>query len=358
MRISDLLSLTIAALAATSAGLGHVPAAFGQTLPDSTTAIGSPMPAPVISHPLAPLSPQLSSPPPRPSADIGTTTPAGTASSVMGHASIVPPAAPQAILPDRLDDATSIIVAPAYAPAIAPPRLPEAFKSIRDAFAKGMKGYNAGDKVDAARAFAYAASQGHAMSSWKLARMYAEGDGVPHDDLKAFEYYSKIADEDTDEGPASPNARFIANAYVALGTYFLDGIPSTYVKANPERARGLFEYAATLFGDPDAQYNLARMLADGTGGPKDVRQAVRWLNLAAEKNHRPSQALLGHILFIGNGVPRQAAQGLMWLSLAREGCDPAKDAWIMQLRDQAFAAANENERQLATLYIDQHGKPH
>jgi TPR repeat protein len=260
------------------------------------------------------------------------------------------PAAPAALPPKSSETGVS-----AFAPAPAPHMEP--FKSIRDAFARGMKGYNAGDKADAARAFAYAAAQGHAMSTWKLARMYAEGDGLDRDDLKAFEYYSKIADVDTDDGPSSPNARFVASAYVALGTYFLDGIPNTYVKQDPERARSLFEYAATLFGDPDAVYNLARMMADGTGGPKDVRQAVRWLNLAADRNHRPSQALLGHILFTGApGVPRQAALGLMWLELAREGCDPVKDAWIAKLRDQVYAAANENERQLAALYLDQHGK--
>jgi tetratricopeptide (TPR) repeat protein len=349
MRIFNLSSLIIPALAATGAVISHAPMALGQTTPPgSIPAMGAPLPGPVVSTPLPPL------PVGRPAVDAGAAASTNASSSVMGRALAATPVAPQALLPGNGGDGV-VVAAPAYAPAVTP-HLVEPFKSMRDAFSKGMKGYNAGDKVDAARAFAYAAAQGHALSSWKLARMYAEGDGVPHDDLKAFEYYSKIADEDTDEGPASPNARFIANAYVALGTYFLDGIPNTYVKVDPERARSLFEYAATLFGDPDAQYNLAHMLADGTGGPKDVRQAVRWLNLAAEKNHRPSQALLGHILFTGTGVPRQAAQGLMWLSLAREGADPTKDAWITQLRDQAFAAANENERQLATLYLDQHGK--
>jgi hypothetical protein len=29
---------------------------------------------------------------------------------------------------------------------------------------------------------------------------------------------------------------------------------------------------------------------------------------------------------------------------------------IAKLRDQVYAAANENERQLAALYLDQHGK--
>ncbi|SED94960.1 Sel1 repeat-containing protein [Rhizobiales bacterium GAS191] len=358
MRIFDLSSLIIPALAATGAVAWHAPEARSQTPPEPRPAIGAsilgapllgaPLPAPVASAPLPPL------PVGRPGQD-PVMAPSSTSSAVMGRAVIAAPAAPQSIIPGGGLDNGGIVAAPAYAPAMTP-HVMEPFKSMRDAFSKGMRAYNAGDKTDAARAFAYADAQGHAMSSWKLARMYAEGDGVPHDDLKAFEYYSKIADEGDDDGPGSPNARFVANAYVALGTYFLDGIPNSYVKLDAVRARDLFEHAATLFGDPDAQYNLARMMADGVGGPKDIRQAVRWLNLAAEKNHRPSQALLGHILFAGNGVPRQAAQGLMWLSLAREGSDPSKDAWISKLRDEAFAAANENERQLATLYIDQHGK--
>jgi hypothetical protein len=350
MRIFDPTSLVITALAASGAVIWHAPAALSQSPPEPMTVVASPLPSPVVATPLPPLPIGRSAP--DPAATLTSST-----SSVVGHGLPVLPTPPQSMLPASTGDNGVLVTAPAYAPAVSQ-HLTEPFKSMRDAFTKGMKGYNAGDKADAVRAFAYAAAQGHVMSSWKLARMYAEGDGVPHDDLKAFEYYSQTADEDTDEGPGSPNARFIANAYVALGTYFLDGIPNTYVKFDPERARSLFKYAATLFGDPDAQYNLARMLADGTGGPKDIREAVRWLNLAAEKNHRPSQALLGHILFTGNGVPRQAAQGLMWLSLAREGADPTKDAWITQLRDQAFAAANENERQLATLYLDQHGKPH
>lgn len=348
MRIFDPPALILSAIVASGAAIGHAPFALAQSQPEPITVVASPLPSPVVTSPLPPLPIGHSAP---------DTTLTSTNSTPVSHPLSVVPAPQQTMLPTSAGESDVIATTPAYAPALNP-RLGEPFKSMRDAFTKGMKGYNAGDKADAVRAFAYAAAQGHVMSCWKLARMYGEGDGVPHDDLKAFEYYSRTADADTDEGSGSPNARFIANAYVALGTYFLDGIPNTYVKADPVRARDLFKYAASLFGDPDAQYNLARMLADGTGGPKDIREAVRWLNLAAEKNHHPSQALLGHILFTGNGVPRQAAQGLMWLSLAREGADPTKDAWITQLRDQAFAAANENERQLSMLYLDQHAKLH
>src|SRR5919112_3093424 len=132
------------------------------------------------------------------------------------------------------------------------------FGSAVDALRSGVRDYNAGDKVGAARALEYAATQAHALALWKLGRMYADGDGVPHDDLKAFEYFSRIADENADEGPDSPNAGVIASAFTALGAYFVEGIKGTYVRPNPARAHEMFHYSASYFGDPHAQYSLAR----------------------------------------------------------------------------------------------------
>jgi hypothetical protein len=228
------------------------------------------------------------------------------------------------------------------------------FGSAVDALRSGVRDYNAGDKVGAARALEYAATQGHALALWKLGRMYADGDGVPHDDLRAFEYFSKIADESADDTPESPTASVVASAFVALGTYFLDGIPNTYVKPDAARAGEMYHYAASYFGDSNAQYNLARLYLDGNGVEQDVRQAARWFNLAAEKGHHPAQALLGHLLVTGQGIPRQRAQGLMWLTLAREGADPSKEAWIAELHEKAFASAPDGERQAALGYLEQH----
>ena len=50
---------------------------------------------------------------------------------------------------------------------------------------------------------------------------------------------------------------------------------------------------------PDAQYNLARLYLDGVGTPRDPRQAVRWLSLAANKGQYRAQAMLGNMLFKG-----------------------------------------------------------
>lgn len=242
---------------------------------------------------------------------------------------------------------------PAASPVIATSPT-EPFKSVRDAFKIGIRDYNAGDKVGAVRALEYAATQGHTMALWKLGRMYAEGDGVMHDDLKAFEYFSKIADQYADESPTSANARFVSSAFVALGGYFLEGIAGSYVKRDVNRAVDMFYYAASYYGDPDAQYSLARLYLEGIGVEKDSRQAARWLHLSAEKGHHAAQALLGNLLILGDGVPRQGARGLMWLTLAREAADPEKDAWIIELHDKAFAAASESDRQAALAYMQQY----
>lgn len=241
---------------------------------------------------------------------------------------------------------------PALAPVLTPP---VKYGSAREALRTGMRDYNAGDKLGAAVALEYAAGQGHTLALWKLGRMYADGDGVQHDDLKAFEYFSKLADQHADESPDSPNATVVSSAFVALGTYFLDGIQGTYVSANPSRAVEMFSYAASYFSDSNAQYNLARLYMEGTGVKQDARQAARWFNLAAEKGHHPSQALLGHLLINGQGVPRQRAKGLMWLTLAHEAAgDSSKDQWIANLYEEAFAASDDSDRKLALALLEQY----
>ena len=83
-----------------------------------------------------------------------------------------------------------------------------------------------GDKAKTLSALEYAADQGHLAAQWKVGRMYAAGDGVPKDDQRAFIYFSQIANTHPDEPPGTAQARIVANAFVALGHYYLKGIPT------------------------------------------------------------------------------------------------------------------------------------
>ena len=194
-------------------------------------------------------------------------------------------------------------------------------------------------------ALQYAAEGGHPIAQWKLGRMYADGNGVDRDDLRAFDYFSRIANQHAEDSPYAPQAQIVANAFVALGRYYRDGIPNSRVRSDRERAQEMFSYAASYFGNPDAQYNLARMYLDGNA-QRDPKYAARWLGLAAQKGHLQSQALLGQMLFNGDLVPRQAGRGLMLLTLARSNAGP-DEAWIREVYNDAMSRASDNERAVA-----------
>jgi uncharacterized protein len=210
-------------------------------------------------------------------------------------------------------------------------------------------GPDAADKAKSFSALQYAADKGHLAAQWKVGRMYASGEGVARDDQRAFNYFSQIANTHPDEPPGTAQARIVANAFVALGHYYLKGIPNSTITADPGRAREMFAYAASYFGDADAQYQLGRLYLDGS--PSDPRQAARWFQLAATKGDCRAEAVLGDMLFQGQHVPRQAARGLMWLTLGRD-CAGSEESWVKQLYDNAFRHANDDERAMALVYLE------
>src|SRR5579862_7862426 len=192
----------------------------------------------------------------------------------------------------------------------------------------------------------YAAEGGHPIAQWRLGRMYADGDGVVQDDLRAFEYFSRIANAHAEDSPSAPQAAIVANAFVALGRYYLSGIPNSKIKPDTERAREMFSYAASYFGNADAQYDLARLYLRSAGVSRDdFRYGTRWLFLAAQKGQHQAQALLGQMLFSGDQLPRQAARGLMWLMLARDGAPD--EAGIRDSYNKALARATDDDRAMA-----------
>ena len=224
------------------------------------------------------------------------------------------------------------------------------FANGQQALRVGLDDLKAGETDSALAALTYAAEAGQVIARWKLGEMYASGDGVPRDDLKAYGYFDQLVEDYDEDQPDQRDLSAISNAFVTVGVYCLYGIPNSDVRSNPRRAHELFQYAATRFGDPNAQYNLAHMYIIGSGGlAKDNLVAIRWLALAAKQGHPPSEALLGHMLFVGDGVPGQRARGLMWLELAKDGASSPKDQWINQLYQRDFQAATDSDRRTAAV---------
>lgn len=263
-------------------------------------------------------------------------------------------------------------------------------------FSYGLDQYNNGDKTTAAEALDFAAKKGIPGAQWKLASMYADGDGVSRDDMKAFQLFSQLAaqgsEDDATEAVAAP---YVSNAYVRLGTYYRQGIPNSKVKPDFSRARQAYTYAASFFGNADAQFNLARMYYTGEGGDRDLVQAAKWANLSADKGNgrakglavqiclelaqdyidgkdvAPSaheaarwarqaadygsvegQALLGHVLFEGDESFRQPVEGLMYLQIALARTR-GNVRWILDMHEAARSVATQEQWNAAKQRADQ-----
>lgn len=210
-----------------------------------------------------------------------------------------------------------------------------------DLFKFGFYSYKEGRKNDAIEAYRYAAEKGHTGSRWALANMYADGDGVAENDLEAFRIYSEIASEGVE--PGSNDTGFFVNALIALAGYYQRGIPDSPVHVDLAQARQLYFQAASTFGVPEAQFELARMILAGEGGAANVHQAKKWLNRAQKNGHAGAMGLLGSIIF----QEGQSARGLAMMTAALDNCAPSERAWLQDLQEQAFALASEKDRRSA-----------
>lgn len=216
-----------------------------------------------------------------------------------------------------------------------------------EVFQFGFSAYKNGHKDQAVEAYKYAAENGQIGATWKLARMYAEGDGVAQDDYAAFKFFSEIAEQDVE--PGSPEESYVSDALVALGDYLKQGIPGSPVNADPVTAQEYFMRAAANYRNPNAQYEMGKMFLKGEGGVKvSVKQAGRWLQLAAEKGHAGAQATLGNLLFQSGKVVR----GLAMMTAALSRATPADQPWIRSMQEEAFAVSGEADRRTAISLAD------
>ena len=214
-------------------------------------------------------------------------------------------------------------------------------------FQFGFSAYKNGHKEQAVEAYKYAAENGQIGATWKLARMYAEGDGVARDDYAAFKFFSEIVDQDVE--PGSPEESYVSDALVALGDYLRKGIPGSPVSENEVAAQEYYMRAAANYRNPNAQFEMGQMFLKGEGGVKaSIKQAGRWFQLAAEKGHAGAQATLGNLLFQSGKIVR----GLAMMTAALERASPADQPWIRGMQEEAFAAAGEADRRTAISLAD------
>lgn len=137
-------------------------------------------------------------------------------------------------------------------------------------------------------------------AQYRLARMFAEGIGVPGDERAASRWFRQAAEQ------GSTEARYELALMYSLGR----GVPR-------DRSRAAYWYGLLAQdGHLTAQYLLARMHETGSGVTQSMSRALWWYRRAAEQGHVGAQTRLGEAYSRGDGVDEDLVQAWAWFDLA------------------------------------------
>lgn len=157
------------------------------------------------------------------------------------------------------------------------------------------------DYVKAGQWWEKAAAQGNAEAQAFLGGLYRDGRGVTQDHVKARLWYEKAAAKGNAEGQFS-----LGMAY-DLG----QGVPQDYTQAAK-----WYEKAATQ-GNVMAQFLLGLMYDVGhDGAHQDYVRVAKWYEKAAAQGHDRAQFLLGELYRKGEGVPQDYTKAQQWFEKA------------------------------------------
>lgn len=113
-----------------------------------------------------------------------------------------------------------------------------------------------------------------------------------------------------------------------LAGYYLNGTPP--LQKDLAKAIRLFSKAADLSTDGGAERELGNIYDAGKELPRDVKLARYWYERGAAKGDHEAESKAGQYLFRGIGGPRNIAQALEWLEHASEA-DGAAAAFLADL---------------------------
>ncbi len=144
------------------------------------------------------------------------------------------------------------------------------------------------------------AGQGDAAAQTRLAKAFADGNGIPRDYKQAAYWYGLAASNGNVEAEATLGELYQAG----------QGVHRDITNAI------LWLAGAGQKGSTAAQYDLAYMYERGQGVPRDQKLAAHWYHLAADGGDALAQYDYGQRCILGVGVSKDQVEGLKWLLLA------------------------------------------
>ena len=145
---------------------------------------------------------------------------------------------------------------------------------------------------DSIEALQTRANAGDAYAQNNIGVMYANGQGVPQDDVEAAVWYRQAAEQ----------------------------------------------------GHAMAQNNIGVLYTSGQGVPQDDVEAVAWYRQAAEQGHAAAQYNLGVTYYNGDRVPQDDVEAYLWANLAATYADAEDRDRYAEFRDDAAERLTPEQR--------------
>lgn len=159
------------------------------------------------------------------------------------------------------------------------------------------------------------AEQGAPEAQFTLGSLYANGDGIALNYVKAAHWIGRAAEAG------------LSAAQPVMGWLCANGYG---VEQDDAKAREWYLRAAEG-GDADAQLAVAVMYQFGRfGAEKDPARMLMWYQRAAQQEHAKAQFALGKLMARGEQVQQNDEAAFQWLTLAiMNGSEPAKEELAM-----------------------------
>jgi TPR repeat protein len=224
------------------------------------------------------------------------------------------------------------------------------YASPEAAFEQGLGAYKAGYYEIAVPALEEAAANGSELNrffaEFYLARIYSDNTGAFTNHGKAYLLFHKLGFEnahiDPEDGRRAP---FVAKSLVALAEYLQRGVKEAGVRPDRERAFELLQHAATVFGDREARFALAKHFLSGTS--EDVKRGMHFLSKLSEEGYPSAQALLADLFWRGRHVAKDERKALALITMAVENAPEHERIWIESMYQSIYCGATQGTRKQA-----------
>jgi uncharacterized protein len=222
-----------------------------------------------------------------------------------------------------------------------------AYRSTREAYEQGLGAYRSGFYEIAIPALEHVVGktdpQFRFFAEFYLGRIFADNSGAHTDHAKAYMLFQRIADEHADIDPDDlKRAPFVAKALTAVAIYVRDGLPEISLKPDEQRAVEYLRHAATFFNEPDAQFELSKLLMQD---PVQRPAGLHYLQKLSQEGHAAAQAVLADLLARGKYVSQDHARALGLIKIAVEHASASDRLWIEDIYQNIYCGSNKDVRE-------------